>query len=340
MHVATEGLLRVEAVLAGPGPYDISSAGASWRIPLAVPCCSCDLSNSDSSRHSGIGSSTWNSPSPFAPGLWNVLTTTSDSALPIEDLAFLILQHQRYHRRIGFKGTIVRGSSAQAQLLSKLGLLKEALTDEGLLLWPWDIEHSTYQLPYYFQIPKNQITLLAAYHRGMRLAFLDLDEYLVFNKATGSSLDSATCNSQPLLQAGTPAWNLMRYQSKTCDHGADLKCWKEGLALPAMANASFYMDVCSMNPGHGKLIVEADLVLSVNVHKPFLSPAAKSNATNIPSDCAFIIHLFSLAEARRQSIADEIMSRTPNAASVRMQIGVNVVIQSQQAAQAASQLRC
>eukprot|EP00775_Hariotina_reticulata_P012256 gene12256-12394_t len=229
----------------------------------------------------------------------------------MEDLAFLILQHHRYHRRAGFKGTIVRGSTAQAQLLSKMDMLDKALKDEGLLLWPWDIEHSTHQVPYFWQIPKNQITLLAAYHRGMRLAFLDLDEYLVFNKATGSSLDSATCNSQPLLQAGTPAWNFMRYQSKTCDHGTDLKCWKEGLALPAMAKANVYMDMCAMGPGHGKLIVEADLVLNVNVHKPFIAPTATSSTASISPDCAFIIHLFSLAQIRRKLVALKIMSNYP-----------------------------
>jgi len=67
------------------------------------------------------------------------------------------------------------------------------------------MEHSIDKLPYFWQIPKNQITLLAAYYRGIRLAFLDLDEYLVFNNATGSSIDTATCNSQPLLASWCPS---------------------------------------------------------------------------------------------------------------------------------------
>jgi hypothetical protein len=138
MHVPREGLLRVEALLTGPGPYDLSSAGASWKIELALPCCSCQSSSNDGSRPSSTRSSpTWNTSSPFAPGLWNVLTITSNSQLAIEDLAFLLLQHHKYHRRVGFKGTIVRGSIGQAQLLAKLDVLQQALAHEGLLLWPW-----------------------------------------------------------------------------------------------------------------------------------------------------------------------------------------------------------
>jgi len=138
MHVPAEGLWRVEALLPGPGPYDLSSAGATWRISLALPCCSCQSSSSDANRTSGTVTSTIrNTTNPFAPGLWNVLTTTSDSGLPAQDLAFLILQHHQYHSRVGFKGTIVRGSAGQAHLLAKMDVLQEALKDGGLLLWPW-----------------------------------------------------------------------------------------------------------------------------------------------------------------------------------------------------------
>jgi hypothetical protein len=174
-----------------------------------------------------------------------------------------------------------------------------------------DTEHSTYRVPYFWQIPKHQLTLLAAYYRGVRLVFLDLDEYLVFRNAIGSSVDNATCNSQPLLQAGASAWNLVRFQAKTCDHETDLKCWKEGLALPAMANASLYMDMCSMNPGHGKRIVEPDLVLNVNVHREFLPPTATINSTTISPDCAFILHVFTLAQARKMSTSNMILSKYP-----------------------------
>jgi hypothetical protein len=175
-----------------------------------------------------------------------------------------------------------------------------------------DLEHRGHPpYPYYWQIPKNQITLLAAYYRGVRLAFLDLDEYLVFNKATGSSISTATCDSQPLLPAGTPAWNLLRFQSKSCNHKRDLQCWKEGSSLPIMANASLYMDMCSMSPKHGKHIVEADLVLNVKVHKVFPIPAAPSNTTNVSADCAFVIHLFSLVEARKQWLMRNVKTHYP-----------------------------
>lgn len=129
------------------------------------------------------------------------------------------------------------------------------------------------------------------------MASLDLDEYLVFNKATGSSIVSATCNGQPLLHAGTPAWNLMRFQSKTCNKKSDLKCWKEGSSLPQFGNTSLYMDMWLMSPSHGKQIVEADLVLNVNVHASFPTAAATTDTTQVSSDCTCIIHLFSLVEA-------------------------------------------
>jgi len=174
-----------------------------------------------------------------------------------------------------------------------------------------DTEHSTYRVPYFWQIPKHQLTLLAAYYRGVRLVFLDLDEYLVFRNATGSSIDNATCNSQPLLQAGASAWNLVRFQAKTCDHETDLQCWKEGLALPVMANANLYMDMCAMGRWHGKIIVESDLVLNVNVHTPSVAPTATSNITHVSPDCAFIIHLFSLAQFRRKIVWLKILSYYP-----------------------------
>jgi len=46
-----------------------------------------------------------------------------------------------------------------------------------------------------------------------------------------------------------------------------------------MANTTFHMDMCSMNPGHGKLIVEPDKVLNVNVHRAFHAATATSNTT-------------------------------------------------------------
>jgi hypothetical protein len=129
VHVGNDGFLRVEALLTSPGVYDLSSAGAVWNSPMALPFLSCNLSRDSSTA--------FNPNIPFSPGLWNVLTTTSNSVLTIEDLAFLILQHHRYHRRVGFQGTIVRGSIAQAQMMAKLDLLQEALKNEQLLIWPW-----------------------------------------------------------------------------------------------------------------------------------------------------------------------------------------------------------
>jgi hypothetical protein len=58
-------------------------------------------------------------------------------------------------------------------------------------------EHSTGHTPFYWQKPRNQLTLLAAFGTNLWLSFFDLDEYLVLPQ--GGTLDNSSCAGRPLL---------------------------------------------------------------------------------------------------------------------------------------------
>jgi len=66
-QVESKGLLRVEALFARPDLMTLSSAGATWRYSLALPCCLCQSISSDHSRESSSTSNTtFDTNGPFA----------------------------------------------------------------------------------------------------------------------------------------------------------------------------------------------------------------------------------------------------------------------------------
>jgi hypothetical protein len=82
-----DGLWKVEATLPqglpAAGPFQLHVAGADVVHNLPQPLCQ-PLQSAVDAQLGG--------------GLWNVLTTTSDSSLDPATLALLVLEHNAYHR--------------------------------------------------------------------------------------------------------------------------------------------------------------------------------------------------------------------------------------------------
>lgn len=77
------GLWRLHGELHGPGPFQLHVAGSAAVWDLPQPLCQ-QVQRPGSPKLTG--------------GVWNVLTTTSNSTLDADALAFLVLQHNTYHR--------------------------------------------------------------------------------------------------------------------------------------------------------------------------------------------------------------------------------------------------
>lgn len=153
---------------------------------------------------------------------------------------------------------------------------------------------------HYWQRPKNQLTLLGSYGRDAKLAFFDLDEYLVI--PSGTTVMDAKCFGQPLLHKGDNgrigSWSFVRYQAKTCaDSNADLPCWEEGHTISSQADIKLLHDLCPMSFGHGKHIMEADMVDTVSVHYSYSERFEGNRLVN--TTCGYLLHFYSLLEGRR-----------------------------------------
>jgi hypothetical protein len=156
-------------------------------------------------------------------------------------------------------------------------------------------EHSTGHTPFYWQKPRNQLTLLAAYgHSALRLAFFDLDEFLVLPQ--GGTLASALCNGRPLLQAGQPAASFARYSARSCVAApVDLQCWLGGAPLPTTSGVELLMERCPCQ-FHKPLLRPQD-VLTMSVH--FVWPAGRGKrVADVPHGCGFLLHLHALVHQR------------------------------------------
>lgn len=158
---------------------------------------------------------------------------------------------------------------------------------------------------HYWQRPKNQLTLLGAQGRGARLAYFDLDEYLVLPDGS-TSVDGARCFGKPLLDKGeggkVGSWTFVRFQAKTCPHvNADLPCWQKGQSVSnSNSDIDLLHDLCSMSPGHGKHILEADMVDIISVHWTASEQYEGNQLVN--TSCGHLLHFYSLLEGRRAAV--------------------------------------
>lgn len=157
-------------------------------------------------------------------------------------------------------------------------------------------EHSTGNTPFFWQKPRNQLTLLAAYGTNVRLAFFDLDEYLVLPQ--GGTLASAQCNGKPLLDDKSPAWSFARHSTRSCldnkaPNSVDLVCWKDGQALPVSTDIGLELERCPCR--FHKPLLRPERVLTMSVHYVW---AFGKKIADVPQSCGFLVHLHALIKNR------------------------------------------
>jgi hypothetical protein len=166
-------------------------------------------------------------------------------------------------------------------------------------------EHSLGHTPFYWQKPRNQLTLLAAYGTAVKLTFFDLDEYLVlpqggtlFGGKNGNSSSSSSCMGRPLLgeDSSVPALSFARYSVRSCsDKRTDLQCWlQDGQALPTASKPmGLLIEKCPCQ--FHKPLVEADKTLTLSVHYVW---AWGAKVVDVPQRCGFLMHLHALVQRR------------------------------------------
>lgn len=151
-------------------------------------------------------------------------------------------------------------------------------------------EHSTGHTPFYWQKPRNQLTLLAAFGTKVRLTFFDLDEYLVLPR--GGTAQHSTCLGTPLL-VDSPAIAFSRFSVRSCADRVDLACWREGQALPSASGLALQMERCPCQ--FHKPLVQPDRLLTMSVHYVW---AWGATVFDVPPSCGFLVHLHALVNAR------------------------------------------
>jgi len=137
--------------------------------------------------------------------------------------------------------------------------------------------------------------------------------HLVFSNATGSSIEhshlqqpAAAASWCPSLETGAVSG---RQDSRTT--GTDSRVLEGRLGRSAVANARFYMEhVLDMNPGHGKLLMEPDMVLNVECAHTFNNTSSNQQKFSILRQTVHLSStLFSLAEACQE---DVLAQRSPS----------------------------
>jgi hypothetical protein len=199
-----------------------------------------------------------------------------------------------------------------------------AVTDTSAccLLHVQEHEHVSSFSTHYWQRPKNQLTLLGTYGRGAKLAYFDLDEYLVL--PGGANVGDATCLGKSLLDAGDAAdigsWTFIRFQAKTCaDRDSDMPCWQAGASVTSRQDIELLHDVCPMSTSHGKQIMVADMVDSIGVH--FTESQRFKGNTPIDASCGYLLHFYSLLEGRRAGVTGTLRKLPPVAWTVDSSFG-------------------
>jgi hypothetical protein len=162
-------------------------------------------------------------------------------------------------------------------------------------------EHVATTSTHYWQRPKNQLTLLAAYGRDAMLSFFDFDEYLVL--PNGAKVIDARCFGKPLLDRSnrTGSWTFIRFQAKMCPKSdADFPCWRKGQTATSTDDIELLHDVCPMATLHGKNVLMADRVDSVSVHFTHSDKYFGNRLLNMT--CGHLLHFYSLLEGRRAGV--------------------------------------
>ncbi|KAF6263650.1 hypothetical protein COO60DRAFT_380132 [Scenedesmus sp. NREL 46B-D3] len=290
--------------------------GSSLQHPLHLPVCtlgtgstvSISTSTSTSTSSGSVSSSRGSSHFSIhqqhdrdVTGMWNVVTTTDPNLIPAEKMARLLLLHSRYHQRLGFQGTILRCNQDEAHLLAALPQLKTELLAEKLIIWPWvggqsrqkdSSSHPIDPQPYFWQVPRNQITLLAGYGRRLQLAFLDMDEYMVL--PGGGNLSSSQCHLRPTLDSHFGVITLARYPG-LCSNctGEELDCWDAANKLGNAGRLRITQCPCLL----GKPVLTAGKVVNTRVHKA--APAVGFYGIDLDPRCAYVVHLQALISSAR-----------------------------------------
>lgn len=153
-------------------------------------------------------------------------------------------------------------------------------------------EHSTApHTQYFWQKPRSQLTLLAAFGTDVRLSFFDLDEYLVLPQA-GTIIDGQ-CMGKLLLE-GAPAMSFPRHSARSCKQRPELDCWKDGKALPETTGLDIVLERCPCQ--FHKPLVRPERVVTLSVHFVW---AWGAKIPVVPSQCGFLLHLHALVHERR-----------------------------------------
>lgn len=186
--------------------------------------------------------------------------------------------------------------------------------------------------PYFWQVPRNQLTLLAGLGRRVSLAFLDLDEYLVLpagsggiggsaaaaaaetatsgggaGRSGGNSLLGRQCKGRPLLLGGGGAGiNLGRYPALLmgCAGDDELECWERvafglvsdgggGAHAPAGPTLRVTQCPCQL----GKTVVQPQQVINTRVHKSIPLPGQHMHVMDVR--CGYVLHLQALISSKR-----------------------------------------
>jgi hypothetical protein len=152
--------------------------------------------------------------------------------------------------------------------------------------------HAVVPQPYFWQVPRNQITLLAGYGRRLQLAYLDMDEYLVL--PGGGDLSSSKCHARPTLGDHYGVITLVRYPG-LCSNctGEELDCWEAANKLGNKGRLQITQCPCLL----GKPVLTAGKVVNTRVHKA--APALGFYSTQLDPHCAYVVHLQALISSSR-----------------------------------------
>jgi hypothetical protein len=152
--------------------------------------------------------------------------------------------------------------------------------------------HAIEPQPYFWQVPRNQITLLAGYGRSLQLAYLDMDEYVVL--PGGGDLSSSQCHAMPTLDDHYGVITLVRYPG-LCSNctGEELDCWEAANKLGNKGRLQITQCPCLL----GKPVLTAGKVVNTRVHKA--APALGFYSTQLDPHCAYVVHLQALISSSR-----------------------------------------
>lgn len=146
--------------------------------------------------------------------------------------------------------------------------------------------------PYFWQVPRNQLALLASYGHKVKLSFFDLDEYLVLPK--GGTIQDRMCGNMPLLNDDIAVTTVTRYPALcTGCTGEELSCWEKANTLGSSGSIQLTQCPCYL----GKSILTAGEVVNTKVHKS--APASGYIGMHMEAHCGYLIHLQALISNKR-----------------------------------------